>query len=73
MGFAQKVGSAVTEPLAVASGIKNRPTIMTEQALWSVIKMQSKFGFQLESLSRSLPRAVLYQLFFQKERREKNS
>jgi hypothetical protein len=37
---------------------------MTEQALWSVIKMQSKSRFQLESLSRSLPRAVLYQLFF---------
>jgi len=47
IGFAQKSGSTATEPLAVASGIKTRPTIMTEQALWSVIKMQSKSGFQL--------------------------
>jgi len=44
-GFAEKVVSAGTEPLAVASGIKTRPTIMTEQALWSVIKTQSKSRF----------------------------
>jgi hypothetical protein len=62
VSFAQKVGSAATEPLAVWSGIKTRPPIDGAGAI-VVIKMQSKSRFQLESLSRSLPRAVLYQRF----------
>ena len=37
-----------------------------------VIKMQSKSGVPLESLSRSLPRAVLYQRFSLSSERLKN-
>jgi hypothetical protein len=38
--FAQKVGPPGTEPLAVASGIKIQPTVMTEAPLSSQIKEQ---------------------------------
>jgi len=60
-GFAPKVGPAGTEPLAVASGIKTQPTVITAMRHELEIKIQSKFWFLLASLSRSLPRAVLYQ------------
>jgi len=41
-GFASKVGPAGTEPLAVASGIKTQPPVITEATLSWKIKLQSK-------------------------------
>ena len=48
-----KRGPAATEPLAVASGIKTQPTVITERLCPNKTKLQSKSSFQLESLSRS--------------------
>ena len=63
----QKSAQEVTEPLAVASGTKTQPTVITTVRQELEIKIQ-RIQILLVSLSRPLRLAVLYQALYSLKR-----